>query len=167
MASAELVKLVSHYEGLHDGDLSKVGLQPKMDPIGIWTEGWGRAMLGKDKKFIKGSDKKAIAYAAQTIRTVADADAALLVDLKPFQLQVQRKITVELNDAQEAALVSFFYNTGGSSTLCNLINSNSPNIYDWWCSHYISAQGVELKGLKLRRKTEALLFKSGELKFFN
>ena len=39
MASAELVKLVSHYEGLHDGDLSKVGLQPKMDPIGIWTEG--------------------------------------------------------------------------------------------------------------------------------
>ena len=31
----------------------------------------------------------------------------------------------------------------------------------------VSAQGVELKGLKLRRKTEALLFKSGELKFFN
>ena len=162
-----MTKLVTHFEGLHDGDLKKIGLQPKMDPVGIWTEGWGRAMVGKDGKFIKGADKKTIAYANQTIHTIEEANAALIVDLKPFQLQVQRKITVDLTEAQEAALVSFFYNTGGSSTLCKLINTNSPDIYDWWTTHYISAQGVKLKGLVLRRKTEANLFKTGELKFFN
>ena len=167
MASAELVKLVSHYEGLHDGDLAKVGLQPKMDPVGIWTEGWGRAMVGKDGKFLKGVDKKSLAYAAQTIHTIAEADAALLVDLKPFQLQVQRKIKIDLTDSQEAALVSHFYNTGGSSTLCDLINKRDKGLYDWWCSHYITGQGVPLKGLKLRRQTEAHLFTTGELKFFN
>jgi hypothetical protein len=30
-----LTKLVTHFEGLHDGDLIKIGLQPKMDPVGI------------------------------------------------------------------------------------------------------------------------------------
>lgn len=30
-----LIKLISHYESLHDGDLKMIGLQPKMDPVGI------------------------------------------------------------------------------------------------------------------------------------
>jgi len=34
-----LIKLIVRYESLHDGDLKQIGLQPKMDPIGIWTEG--------------------------------------------------------------------------------------------------------------------------------
>ncbi len=162
-----LIELVTHFEGLHDGDLHQIGLQPKMDPVGIWTEGWGRAMIGKDGKFIKGADKKTLAYASQTIHTKEEADAALLVDLKPFQLQVHRKVTIPLTEAQEAALVSFFYNTGGSSTLCKLVNAKDPSLVDWWSSHYTSAQGVELKGLKLRRQTEAHLFSTGDLKFYN
>jgi lysozyme len=31
--------LIKHFESLHDGDLTIVGLQPKMCPAGIWTEG--------------------------------------------------------------------------------------------------------------------------------
>lgn len=162
-----LISLITHFEGLHDGDLHQIGLQPKMDPVGIWTEGWGRAMVEKDGKFIKGEKNKDLAYASQTIHTIEEANEALLIDLKPFQLQVERKIKVKLTEEQTAAVISHFYNTGGSSTLCNLINSNDPKLYDWWCSHYISAQGVELKGLKLRRKTEANLFTTGVLKFLN
>ena len=32
--------------------------------------------------------------------------------------------------------------------------------------HYITAEGKKLKGLVLRRKSEALLFTTGELKLF-
>jgi lysozyme len=38
------IQLIQEFESLHDGDLTMIGLQPKMDPIGIWTEGYGHAM---------------------------------------------------------------------------------------------------------------------------
>ena len=38
------IELIKSFESLHDGDLSKIGLQPKMCPAQIWTEGYGRAM---------------------------------------------------------------------------------------------------------------------------
>jgi lysozyme len=41
------------FEGLHDGDLKKIGLQPKKDPIGIWTEGGTSAMKDSSCRFIK------------------------------------------------------------------------------------------------------------------
>ena len=31
------ISLIKHFEGLHDGDLKKIGLQPKKCPAGIWT----------------------------------------------------------------------------------------------------------------------------------
>ena len=70
MISSKAIELIKHYESLHDGDLHKIGLQPKMDPVGIWTEGWGRAMVGKNGKFIKGADNRNVAYASQTIHTI-------------------------------------------------------------------------------------------------
>ena len=33
------IDLIKEFESLHDGDLKQVGLQPKMCPAGIWTEG--------------------------------------------------------------------------------------------------------------------------------
>lgn len=57
--------------------------------------------------------------------------------------------------------------TGGSSTLYKLINTKSPKLYEWWTNHYITVDGILLKGLVYRRQTEALLFSTGNLKFFN
>ena len=34
------MNLIKKYEGLHDGDLKAIGLQPKMCPANVWTEGW-------------------------------------------------------------------------------------------------------------------------------
>jgi lysozyme len=31
------IQLIQEFESLHDGDLTMIGLQPKMDPVGIWT----------------------------------------------------------------------------------------------------------------------------------
>lgn len=162
-------EIIKHYEGLHDGDLSVIGLQPKMCPAGVWTEGWGHAMVDANGKFLKGSGNKAIAYRLATVKTVQQADQLFELDIKPILLIIKRKVTVVLNDNQIEALASFIYNTGGSSTLYKLINTKSPDLYAWWCSHYITGQGnpKPLPGLVARRKSEATQFTTGKVQFFN
>jgi len=161
------IKLIQHYESLHDGDLTQVGLQPKMDPVEIWTEGWGHAMTDGKGNFIKGSVNKKMAYALSKVKTPEQATAIMLADLQPIMAIIQRKVTVTLNDDQLGALASFIYNTGGSSTLYNLINTKSSQLFDWWCNHYITGSGIKLQGLVYRRQSEALLFTNSTLKFFN
>lgn len=150
--------IIKHFESLHDGDLHQIGLQPKMCPSGIWTEGYGRAMRDENGKFIKGIANKAKAYANISIHTIAEAEKSLFEDARVFENIVARKITRELKPNQFDALVSFTYNTGGSTTLFAMVNSNNPLLKGWWTSHYITGDGKVLKGLIERRKSEAKLF---------
>ena len=152
--------LIKHFESLHDGDLKQIGLQPKMDPIGIWTEGWGRAMRDDKGNFIKGIGNKKLAYSRISINNEAEANIALAQDLSPREYIVMRNVKVPINDNQFSALVSHVYNTGGSATLYRLINLGRPTeeIKHWWDNHYISAGGKVMKGLILRRKAESNLY---------
>ena len=52
------LNLIKEFESLHDGDLSIIGLQPKMCPAQVWTEGYGRAMRNKSGVFLKGTKDK-------------------------------------------------------------------------------------------------------------
>ncbi|MPS66833.1 lysozyme [Chryseobacterium sp.] len=152
--------LIKKFESLHDGDLKKIGLQPKMDPRGIWTEGWGRAMRDSKGNFLKGEKNKDIAEKSATIHTLDDANKALSHDVGIFELIVTRKLKVSVNQNQFDALVSHTYNTGGSSTLFDLINKKASKneIYKWFTERYITSEGVVLNGLIRRRKAEADLF---------
>lgn len=154
------VDLIKYFEGLHDGDLKVIGLQPKMCPAGIWTEGYGRAMRDKNGKFIKGIENKKLAYSRITIRTVAKAEQALKEDLAEFEKIVSSKLKVSVKQQQFDALVSHTYNTGGSDTLFRLVNNRSPkaDIKYWFENKYITGGGVKLKGLVERRKAEAKLY---------
>jgi lysozyme len=154
------IDLIKHFEGLHDGDLSIIGLQPKMDPIGIWTEGYGRAMRDSKGKFIKGAANKKLAYSRITIRTEAQASKALVEDLVRFEKIVNRKTGVNLKQNEFDAVVSHTYNTGGSSTLFKLINTKAKaaEIKNWIEQKYITADGVHLAGLVARRKAESKLY---------
>jgi lysozyme len=156
--AAEL--LIKRFESLHDGDLTEIGIQPKMDPVGIWTEGWGRAMRGDNGQFLRGKVNKDLAYKLATVNTEEEADAAFLEDIKTYELIVSKKIRVPLNDNQYGALVSYTYNTGGSSTLFRLINVGAADssIRKWMESKYITAGGNRLLGLVRRRKAEADLY---------
>lgn len=151
------LNLIKHFEGLHDGDLKQLGLQPKMCPAGIYTEGYGRAMRDKKGNFIR--DKKT-AYENISIRTEAEAVEALANDIKVFEDIVMRKVKVTLKPNEFDALVSHTYNTGGSNTLFSLINkkASKESIHNWFTTKYISANGVQLKGLIERRRMEAKLF---------
>ena len=83
----------------------------------------------------------------------------LLLDLLPkYEKTVNTNITIELNQNQFDALVSFCWNCGSSKTLFSLINQKSEQVYDWWISNYIKGNGKILNGLVKRRKIEADLF---------
>lgn len=147
------IDLIKFFESLHDGDLSKIGLQPKKCPAGIWTEGYGSAMRDSKGNFLKGLNAP-----KSTISTELDAQNLLSQDLKVYESIVMRKITTELKQNEFDALVSFTYNTGGSKTLFSMVNSNNPLLKAWWISHYIMGGGIKLNGLIARRKAEAKLF---------
>ena len=59
--SSNGIAMIAMFEQYHDGDLSMIGLQPKMCPAGIWTVGLGHALINKetDKK-IKGQQDYAL-----------------------------------------------------------------------------------------------------------
>jgi len=154
------ISLIKNFESLHDGDLSEIGLQPKLDPIGIWTEGWGNAMRDSKGNFIRGIENKELAYKNITIKTVEEADKRLLLALEPRERIIETKIKVALTQNQFDALISHLYNTGGSDTLYKLINTKAPidKIKKFWTATYITGGGVKLKGLIARRNAEANLY---------
>jgi len=80
--------------------------------------------------------------------------------LPAFEKIVDRKITIELNQNQFDAILSYVYNTGGSDTLYKLINQNSSidMIKTWWTTKYITGGGRILQGLVKRRNEEFNLF---------
>lgn len=134
------ISLIKQFEGLR--------LQSYLCDGGIWTIGWGTTII------IGGKVKKG------DIITIEQAEQFLKRDLQKFENIVNTRINVALNQNQFDALVSHTYNTGGSDTLFNLINSNAEKhiIKNWIETTYISAQGKILNGLIIRRAKEAELF---------
>lgn len=162
ITSQKGINLIKKFESLHDGDLKKIGLQPKMCPAGIWTEGYGRAMRDIKGNFIRGAKNKELAYSRQSITTESQAERALIEDLKVYENIVMRKTDAILTQNKFDALVSHTYNTGGSATLFDYVDSDQPNsdslIRYWFENRYIKADGKIMNGLINRRKAEANLF---------
>lgn len=164
------VELIKEAEGIHDGDLSHIGLQPKMDPLGIWTCGFGRALVNPETgKFLKGSRDKAKAYAMYPNLTVEEANRMLAEDLVPRVNRVKALVKVPLTEDQLGALVSLFYNIGernfSTSTLRKLLNQGKYLEAAEWFRPFnkgtVNGRKVELRGLTRRRQAERLLFLSG------
>lgn len=149
-------ELIVFFEGIHDGDMTKIGLQPKLCPAGVWTIGYGHA-LGK------GSIKE-LAKKHPELMTITEEDALLLLekDLARYE-QIVLKNTQSLQQHEFDALVSHAYNTGGSETLFRLVNEGvHKKTKNWWLSTYITAGGVKLDGLIKRRAAEWHLFETGK-----
>lgn len=167
------ISLVKHFESLHDGDLKQIGLQPKMDPIGIWTEGYGRAMIDPvTKAHLRGSANKTKAYKFQTIFTEADAEKYLLEDLYrlgyiPASLALFPEYMVKLNGNQQGALCSFVYNCGTGKpkykvfeNIRKYLNGTMTRtaLEEYWKVSVTKGGGKVLKGLVRRREAEVKLF---------
>ncbi len=164
--------LVKHFESLHDGDLKQIGLQPKMCPAGIWTEGYGHCIIDpKTGKFLKGTENKARAYELSTVKTEKEASEQLAVNLKEYSAKVRKVLKFELNDNEFSALVSFAYNLCvGKIESFNLefpkLRSEADAMNFFLKYRFAKVDGVtkELAGLVRRRKAEAWLYNYGSLK---
>lgn len=169
------ILLIKHFESLHDGDLSRIGLQPKLCPAGIVTVGWGHVVTMDGQIF---HDLNFCPTELDNL-TLEQAEDLLKQDLKTFCMRVElideiRNVKnlnpVFFTDHQFDALVSFAYNVGiealKTSTLLKKINANATK-------EEITAQfmrwnkckGKTLEGLTLRRKAEAILYTENTLIF--
>lgn len=164
--SSKGVDLIKRFESLHDGDLHFIGLQPNMCPAGYWTEGWGRLVLDDRGNRISGIENKEKAYIFSKIKTEAQADVALLEDLRERESMVN-SLRLPFNQGQFDALVSFTYNVGfarllGSSLLKKAkINTFDPTIaneFRKWNKGTVNGKFVTMPGLVKRREAELKLY---------
>lgn len=140
-----------------------------MDSVGIWTEGWGRAMR-YNGSFLKGEENKELAYQISTIKTEEDAMKALLEDLEYYEERINRLDICETQE-QFDALCSMTYNIGfvafkGSTLLERIESGDTPQrikeAFLMWNKGTVKGKKVVLKGLTLRRGYEADLFNTGD-----
>lgn len=155
--------IIMHFESLHDGDLTVIGLQPKMCPRGIWTAGFGRALMNADRtRFLMGDKDKADAYRQYPALTVEEAEKMLDEDIERFEAVVKKLVKVRLNENQRGALVSFTFNVGNEnfkeSTLLALLNAGDYKNAAIQFHRWNKCNGKALKGLTLRREAEQQLF---------
>lgn len=162
------IELIKHYESLHDGDLTKIGLQPKLCPANIVSIGYGRALKDKDGNWLKGKEGLEIAkklYPEWETITAEEAEELLLDDLKLFVKQIN-SLKLDLKQYEFDALVSFIYNLGfgqlQKSTLLKRIQERKGDIEEAFLM-WVKANGKTLPGLVKRRKSEATLFLTGKL----
>lgn len=159
--------LVKKWEGILDGDPSTVNLDPYLDPVGIWTIGWGHAILDTNGKFLRGKENRARALALYPDGiTTTQAVDLLRVDLLESAKDVSALVKVLLTDNQFSAIVSFEFNTGGisfpSSTIRRLLNAKdfggASEQFARWNKGTVNGKKVVLPGLVKRRAEERALF---------
>ena len=136
-------RLIKEFEGLRQ--------EAYLDPVGIWTIGYGHTAAAGPPK--PGPGMTITAYEAGTI---------LRQDLEMFEDAVERLVKVPVNDNEFAALTSFCFNFGpnklASSTLLRKLNAGdrkgAAKEFDKW----VHAGGKRLNGLVRRRAAEKALF---------
>ena len=156
------VNLVKSFEGLVDGNPATVNIDPYLDPIGIWTIGWGHAIAVKGR-FLRGAaDKAQVLSLYPTGITLDQAVALLQADLMDAGRDVAAVIKVPVNDNEFGALVSFAFNLGvgnlSKSTLLKLLNAGDRAGAAEEFVKWNKAGGVVMAGLTKRRLAERELF---------
>ena len=161
--------LVKKWEGILDGDPSTVNLDPYLDPVGVWTIGWGHAITDTNGKFLRGKDKRARARALYPDGiTTTQAEDLLRSDLLDAAKDVSALVKVLLTENQFSALVSFQFNCGGiglsTSTIRKKLNAKdyagAAAQFARWNKGTVKGKLVVLPGLVKRRADERQLFET-------
>lgn len=160
------IDLIKSFEGIVDGDKTTPNYDPYLDPVGIWTIGYGHALSEKGKFLIGKADEARAKAMFNGGITTKQADELLAVDLAGYCRDVQRLVTVQLTDNQFDALLSFAFNVGVSSlkesTLLKRLNSHdyagAAQEFLKWDKATVKGRKVTLPGLTRRRKAESELF---------
>lgn len=144
--SAKGLALIQSFEGYHtaQADGSCVAY---LCPAGVATIGWGCT--------------EGVKLGMRWTRE--EADAALMRELAQFEAAVSRLVTVEINQNEFDALVSFAYNCGsgalGKSSLLKKLNAGDRAGAAAAFALWNKGGGKVLRGLVRRRAAESALFR--------
>ena len=137
--------LIKRYEGIK--------LKPYRCPAGLWTVGCGH-LIGNGNMLPDSWNRKF---------TIEEVNALLATDVYRFERGIERYISAKLTQGMFDALVSFSFNLGlgtlQRSSLRQKINRGDYEGAKKVLLKYNKAGGKVLKGLDLRRKDEAALFR--------
>ena len=162
----EAVDLIKAFEGIPDGDPSTVNIDAYLCPAGIWTIGWGHAIVDNGAQ-LKGPANKARARALYPGGiTRAQAEALLAGDLIPRAASVSAMLKVPVNDGAFGALIALVFNIGaanlGASTLLRKLNAGdmagAADQFLVWDKARVNGVLQALAGLTRRRRAERSMF---------
>ena len=160
------LEIIKSFEGIEDGDPTTINLDPYLDPVGIWTIGWGHAIAWHGV-FLKGEGYKEFAYSLYKGGiTIEQAEILLKADVYKACVSISYWVRVPLTDNQFSALVSWEFNTGSlsKSTLLQELNLKHydavPIEMKRWVKGTVKGKKVILPGLIRRREAEARLWAS-------
>lgn len=137
-------KFIEQWEGLF--------LHTYNDGVGVATIGYGHTTAAGPPSVHYG----------MTI-TPEEADQILAADLSSVEINVNRLVTVPINQNQFDALVSFDFNTGGlgrSSVLRDVNGGHLDNVAADLMK-WVYGGGHVMLGLQRRRHAEGVLFNQG------
>jgi lysozyme len=143
--------LIKRFEGLMT--------RAYIDPVGIWTIGYGHTAKAGPPSPVKGMKI-----------TAGEAEEILRRDLIKYERAVLEAVQVPLTQNQFDALVSFTFNVGPTnlrnSTLLRLLNARHydavPAQLRRWDKGTVGGKKVVLKGLTRRRAAEAALWSTAD-----
>jgi lysozyme len=160
-ASKELIKMLKHHEG--------VRYKPYQCPAKLWTIGVGHVMYPEQAKIPSTPEgmatRKAYPLKPQDNRrwSEEEVDSILAKDVVRFERGVARYLPIRLSQNEFDALVSFSFNLGlgvlQRSTLRQALLRGDKAGAITSLLKYNKAGGKVLKGLDIRRKDEAALFR--------
>ena len=138
--SQQGIDLIKRWEGFRN--------KAYLCPGNVWTIGYGHTKNVRSGMCISKEQ----------------AEQLLREDLKHFEASVSQLVTVQLNQAQFDALVSFTFNVGvgafKKSTLRKLVNQGDFLGAAKQFGRWVNANGKKLPGLVSRREEEKQLFLS-------
>jgi lysozyme len=160
------LEIIKSFEGIEDGDPKTVNLDPYLDPVGIWTIGWGHAIV-HNGKFVRGKENKKLAFSLyENGITYQEAEDLLRKDVEKACASIERLVIAPLTDNQFSSLVSWTFNVGAgnlaSSTLLRKLNNKNYSAVPFqmkrWIKGTVDGVRVVLPGLVRRREAEANLW---------
>jgi GH24 family phage-related lysozyme (muramidase) len=162
----EGIELIKCFEGIPDGDPGTVNIDAYLCPAGVWTIGWGHAIVDGGSQ-LKGAANMARArelYPGGITRE--QAEALLHGDLIPRAASVSSVVKVALDDGAFAALIGLVFNIGaanlGASTLLRKLNAGdlqgAAEQFLAWDKARVNGVLQSLAGLTRRRRAERAMF---------
>ncbi len=162
----EAVELIKSFEGIPDGDPSTVKIDAYLCPAGVWTIGWGHAIVdgGVQLKGPANKFRARVLYPGGITRE--QAEALLRADLIPRAASVSSLLKVTTTEAQFGALMALVFNIGAAnlaaSTLLRKLNAGdvaaAADQFLAWDKARVNGVLQPLAGLTRRRRAERAMF---------